>query len=122
MTRATPIRFAFRSLTKNPGTSLMAVGALGLGIGLTTAMFSLVYGMLLMPPAFAEPDRLMDLTGFSAEQGPGDGTSFDVTAHDFAEWRDQLTTFAGIGAMDIIGVNLNDEAGYPERFSAANRQ
>src|ERR1700683_4881023 len=53
------LRFAFRQLRKAPGVSLTVVLTLALGIGATTAMFSLIEGILLRPLPFKDPDRLV---------------------------------------------------------------
>jgi hypothetical protein len=53
------LRFAFRQLRKAPGFILTAVLTLALGIGATTAIFSLVEGVLLRPLAFKNADRLV---------------------------------------------------------------
>lgn len=111
------LRRTLRSVLKSPGTSLLAVVALGLGIGQTTAMYSIVQGALFSPLPFHEPQRLMDLTSFNVGDGPsGSNNLFAVTAHDFDDWRNELTTFSGVGAMSNKEVNLNDEAGFPERY------
>jgi predicted permease len=58
---AQDVRYAVRALRRTPGVTLPAVITLALGIGLTTAGFSVVYGILLRPLPFSEPDRLVAL-------------------------------------------------------------
>src|SRR5262245_51296608 len=53
------LQFAIRMLSKNPSFTVIAVVTLSLGIGATTAMFSVVNGVLLSPFPFADPDRLV---------------------------------------------------------------
>lgn len=118
MIRANQLLFACRMLRKNPGTSVLAVVALALGIGLTASMFSVVHGILMSRVPFADPDRLTDLVSFSSETGPLGLRSPQVPVHDFADWREQQTTFSGLAAYRTGSVNLNDEAGYPERYGA----
>jgi hypothetical protein len=54
-------RFAWRSLARSPGVAALAALVLGLGIGASTAVFSVVNSILLKPVPFAEPDRLVML-------------------------------------------------------------
>src|SRR5579859_6828269 len=52
------LKFAFRQLFKNPGFTLIAVLTLALGIGATTALFSVVYGVLISPYPYAKPAEI----------------------------------------------------------------
>ena len=56
------LRFTFRQLRKSPGFTVTAVLMLAFGIGATTAIFSIVEGVLLRPLPFPNPDRLMELS------------------------------------------------------------
>jgi len=61
------LRFAARSLVRQPGFTLAAVLTLGLGIGANTAIFSVVDSVLLQPPPFREPDRVMVIWGVNPD-------------------------------------------------------
>lgn len=56
------VRYALRQLARSPGFSLTAVLSLALGIGATTAVFSVLYAALMNPYPFVEPDRIFRLT------------------------------------------------------------
>ena len=118
MIRPTQLRFAWRMLRKNPATSLLAVVALALGIGLTTSMFSLVHGVLLSRVPFEDPHRLMDVAAYNLDESLRDLQLPMSPVHDFLDWQEQQTSFEDLAASSSQTVNLNDEAGYPERFQA----
>ena len=59
------IRYAFRTLLRDRGFALMVVLSLAVGIGANTAIFSLINGVLLRPPDFPSPDRLVTMTQFA---------------------------------------------------------
>jgi predicted permease len=96
-------RFAFRQLWKAPGFTAAAVVVLALGIGVNTAIFSLVNVMLFQPPNYARPAEIVQL--FS--QDKKDPKSFRAFSYPtFRDVRDQNTVFSGLFAHDdlIVGV------------------
>ena len=85
------LSYASRQLRKNPGFSFVAVLTLALGIGFTTAIFSVVYGVLLRPLPFHQPDRLMSVLEINSKNG------FSRLADpNFDDIRDQNRSFASI--------------------------
>jgi putative ABC transport system permease protein len=93
------LRFAVRMLLKQPGFSLIAVLTLALGIGATSAVFSLIQGVLLTPPPYAKPQQLMLL-----ETARTDGQKMDSPrgwpAEQWIDWQKGAKSFAGIAAYD----------------------
>ena len=65
------IRYGLRGLRRNPGFAAVAVLSLALGIGATTAMFSLIYAVLLHPFPYADADRIMNLFGIDEKHPDG---------------------------------------------------
>ena len=102
-------RYAARVFSKQPGFAAAAVLTLALGIGATTAIFSVVYGVLLKPLPFHEPGRLVSLQqiaphGAGANHGPG----------TYLTYRENHQVFEGIGAWDPTEVSITG-GGDPER-------
>ena len=104
------LRYAFRQLTKNPGFTAVAVLTLALGIGATTAIFSVVYAVLLRPLPYREPERLVQLyeTGLRAG-GSRDWVSFP----NFLDWRRQNQVFEEVAAYRYWPITVAGE-GTPE--------
>jgi predicted permease len=84
-------RYAFRMLRKNAGFTAVAVLTLALGIGANTAIFSVVYAMLLKPLPYSHPEQL--LTVFEAQPQAGDHATGWSYAN-FAELREQNRIFS----------------------------
>ena len=90
------LRYALRGLAQQPGFTFAAVLTLALGIGATTAMFSVVNGIFLRPLPYPEPARLMQVRMVYAKGFQGSRLSYP----DFEDLRDQNRTFAGLAAYN----------------------
>src|SRR5687767_4785463 len=106
------LRYAARTFWKQPGFAAAAVLTLALGIGATTAIFSVVYGVLLKPLPFDEPDRLVTVRQFAPH---GAGTNQGRAT--FLTYRENQRVFEGIGAWDGAEVSVT-QSGEPERVEA----
>jgi putative ABC transport system permease protein len=110
------IRFAFRKLRHSLAFSSAAILTLGLGIGATTAIFSLVNGVLLRPLPFPDAERIVYFEG----ENPGAGiTDSNISYLDFTDWSQQTDVFASSAAYWIGGVNLGSDGAEPERVPRA---
>jgi putative ABC transport system permease protein len=107
-------RFAVRQLIKTPGFTLVAVITLALGIGATSAIFSVVNGVLLRPLPYPDPDGLVRVHEVVPQYG-----RFSVAPASFLDWRTQNTVFEQIAAYAGSSVTLTDGGG-PERVSGAD--
>lgn len=105
---ASDLVHAARRLRKSPGFAAAAVGALALGVGVSSAVFSIVNGVLLRPLPFPEPDRLVMIT----REG-------DVSLPDGRDWRPAAPAFESMAlflrswSLDLTG------DGEPMRIAAA---
>src|SRR2546427_1124372 len=87
-------RFALRQLVKSPGFSLLAVITLALGIGLNTAIFSLINDLFLKGLPFQEPERVLHIL----TKGKDRTDEFQMSAPRFMLYRDAQTIFSGFAA------------------------
>jgi putative ABC transport system permease protein len=109
------VRFGLRMLRKRPGHALFSVVALGLGIGLTTAAFSIVDGIALRGLPFPGADRLM-LLGYD---NPARGLHhLPVDPHDFADWARRQRSFEGLAAYEM-GTDTLTVGGVAERLTGS---
>src|SRR6266540_3921114 len=97
------IRYAVRALLRTPGLTLTALLVLALGTGATTAIFSVINGVLLRPLPFADPDRLVQFE--------------PMGVLDFKDSRERLRSFESMVAFHAVNKNLQD-AREPERIAA----
>src|SRR4029077_4276905 len=78
------VRFGWRALRKSPGYTTTAIITLALGIGLNTAMFSVIHAVLLKPLPFPSPELLVKADTYDLKSGTFYG---DSSYPDFADWR-----------------------------------
>jgi putative ABC transport system permease protein len=93
------LRFAIRMLLKQPGFSLMAILTLALGIGATSAVFSLIQGVLLTPPPYTKPQQLV-LVQSARTDGQKEENPRAWPAQQWLDWQKEGKSFAGIAAYD----------------------
>ena len=95
------LRYAFRMISRTPSFTVAVVSVLALGIGASTAIFSIVNAVLLRPLPFEEPDRLVRI--FSWTPGPGGGP-FEVSPGKFYEWQRGARSFEGMAMYQCCGL------------------
>ena len=112
------LRYALRMLIKSPAFSIIAIGALALGIGANTAIFSVVNAVLIRPLPFPKSDRLVMLWQTNAEVKKMGFEVAPTSVPDFQDWRAQAKSFEAISAFESWTANLtgHDE---PERLGGA---
>ena len=98
----TDLRFAFRQLLKSPGFTILALITLALGIGLNTAIFSLINDLFLRGLSFREPGRVLRVYSHFREQT----TDFPLSAPRFVHFRDGQTIFSGFAAENGIAATV----------------
>jgi len=97
------IKYGFRTLGKSPGFAALIILTLALGIGANTAMFSVVYGVLLRPLPYPEPDNIVQLS--ISYKGKLDYSGFDAREFDF--WKTHSEPFQSLAATTGVGFNLS---------------
>src|SRR5512140_3329341 len=93
--------YSFRQLRNNKIFSIVAVLTLALGIGATTAMFSIIYGVLLRPLPFRDPQRVV-LVSERADKFP----LLSASWQNFSDWRDQNHVFEELGAVRSFSMSM----------------
>jgi putative ABC transport system permease protein len=104
------LRFGLRLLARTPGVLVTAVLALALGIGANSAVFSLVYNVLLKPLPYPEPDRVVAIydTQPALKTAP-------ASYPKYIDWRDQNRVFDAVGGS-VPSTSVLTGAGDPERI------
>ena len=112
----TDFRYAARSLLKSPGFTAIALLTLILGIGPTTAIFSVIDTLMLRPLPYPDADRIVTLW----QQKASDRSRREAVAPgNFLDWRERTTAFTGVAAADPFAFSLITPDGHPETVFAA---
>ena len=106
------IRYAARKLARTPAFTFIAAFTLALAIGATTAIFSVVDGVLLKPLPFRDPDNVVRVTNMR------DGNRQVSSVPDFLDFRREAKSFSSLSGIDNQSLNLTGGA-EPERVSGA---
>ncbi len=106
------LRFGVRMLLRHPTVTVISLLTLGLGIGASTAVFSLVDATLLSPVPIEEPDRVVRL--FASKPAAG-WYGMTISAPNFKDWTEQSSSFEATGIFGTGAVNvMGDE--HPDRL------
>lgn len=98
------LRYGIRSFLKRPGFLFIAISTLALGIGATTAMFTVVNSVLLRPLNFPEPERIVLFGGTNTRYG---FTTGPMSVPDFVDWQTQSQSFEHIGGFTTNSAYLH---------------
>src|SRR5678815_5445079 len=109
------LRFAARSLLRNPGFTFLAIITLGLGIGANTAMFSLVNSIILKPLPYPQSEQLQRLDRATPQNPQG-----RVSGADYLDLRQEMQAYGDIGAYALGDTSLS-EPGQPAEVVRALR-
>ena len=108
------LRYAFRSLIKNPGFTAVAVACLSLGIGVNATIFSVIDGVILRPVPYPDPNRLLVVHSQNHEQRITRGTP---SYQEVKEIRDSASTLEAVAAFASRSLTIADGRGEPERYA-----
>jgi predicted permease len=116
------VKYAFRTLSRTPGFSIIAVAVMALCIGAATSLFTIVRSILLRPLPFRDPGRLVMVYENHRSAG-ANTTDFNYTLvapADFYDWRSKTQGFEDMAIMAYAGYSLTGERGdLPEAVRAA---
>lgn len=108
------LRYSARILRRTPSFALAAIATLALAIGATTALFSVVRGVLVRPLPYPDPDRLV----YVFEVSPQGETRNVVAPANYFDWRQRATSFAAIGAFSRVSDRALTGSGEPVKIEA----
>ena len=110
------LKFGLRMVRRSPLVSVSAILAAGLGIGASSAMFSIVDGVLLRPLPFRAPQQLVNVwASLPVRRMP----TLVVAAATYYDWRQQNHVFSSVGAYQSTAFGLASNGGEPVRYLGA---
>ncbi|HSJ13224.1 MAG TPA: ABC transporter permease [Longimicrobiales bacterium] len=114
------LRYGWRALRRRPGFTTVALLMLALGIGVNTAIFSVVNGVLLEPLPYAAPERLVEVTHLNPREPLGSGRFSPVDFEDLRRESPQFESVSGYFYMPNLGMLTVTGDGEPARLQAAS--
>src|SRR5512138_1582513 len=112
------LKFGLRTLWKSPGFAVAAIVVLALGIGANTAIFSVIYAVLIRPLPFEEPSRLVQIWHTPPAKQFHGITEFSVSPANYIDWEAQNHVFESMAIFRPSRVNLTG-LGRPESITVA---
>lgn len=113
-------RYALRLLLRQPAYTLFVVLTLTVGIGATTAVFSVVNGVVLRPLPFPDADRLVTVWSRFVPESGFDYPEFPMSIPEYLDYRDDNRTMSGVAAFSPGSATVADEGVEPERVTVAS--
>jgi predicted permease len=108
-------RYSARSLLRAPGFTIVAVAVLALGIGATSAIFSLVSAVWLKPLPFVDEERVVSLwVDMRAIGGP---SRVEISPINYVDWQARAQSFESMAPIAVASFNLTGDGGEPERLA-----
>ena len=107
------VRFGARSLLRAPVFAGVSVLTLAIGVGATTAIFSVVHGVLLAPLSFEDPDALVDIS-----VNTGGASWYGSSVPEYLDYEEQMTTLQNVGGY-ATGVRTVGDSLQPRRVPVA---
>jgi len=101
------LRYGFRQSLKSPGYTIVAVLSLALGIGANTAIFSVVYHLLLRPLPYPDSHRIVDVWHTPPQDSFPGLDRFSVSPANYLDWKSQNKDFEQLAIYQSAGFNLS---------------
>ena len=112
------LKFGARALARKPGSAIISLVVLSLGIGLSTFMFSIVYGVFFRGLDIPQEDGVATIWRVDTSRPGLAGQGLAISIQDFADYRLRQTSFEGLGAYRTGTVNVSGTEG-PERYAGS---
>jgi putative ABC transport system permease protein len=108
-------RYAARSLLRTPGFTVVAVAVLALGIGATSAIFSLLSAVWLKPLPFIDAERVVSL--WVDQRAMGGSSRVELAPANYVDWQQRAQSFESMAPLEVASFNLTGSGGDPERLT-----